>query len=104
MAVGRRRADPGPARRIGKGEAGRSLLGDQIERGADQRLAQIAVVIAAPPVAIVALPRPAHVRDFYIKRPARYTSVRLTKNPNAPLLSRCPEHPNANNECQPLSR
>src|SRR5205807_2981891 len=64
MAVGRSRADPGPARRLGKGKAGRPLARDQIERRLDQRLAQIAVVIAA------ALPRslfrPPHVNDYNI--------------------------------------
>ena len=49
MPVRGRRADPGRARRIGKGKAARSLLGNQVERGADQCLAQIAVVIAAAP-------------------------------------------------------
>ena len=48
MAIGRRRADPGRARRVGEGEARRPFSRDQLERGADQRLAQIAVVIAAP--------------------------------------------------------
>src|SRR3954468_9571718 len=78
MPVGRRRADPGPARRVGEGEPGRPLLRDQVERGADERLAQIAVMIAAPAITIVAgsiiassivtgagaipLLRPAHVR------------------------------------------
>ena len=52
MPVRRRRADPGPARRVGEGEPGRSLLRDQVERGADQRLAQIAVMIAAPRVSV----------------------------------------------------
>ena len=48
MPVGRRRADPGRARRVGKGEPGWAFLRDQVERGVDQRLAQIAVVIAPP--------------------------------------------------------
>ena len=47
MPIRRRRAHAGPARRFGKGEAGRPLLRDQFERGAKQRFFQIAVVIAA---------------------------------------------------------
>ena len=64
MAVGRGRADPGPARRVGKGEAGRAVLLNEVEGGGDQRLAQIAVVVAAAP----ARPffRPVHVNGFYI--------------------------------------
>jgi hypothetical protein len=51
VAVGRCRADTGLARRLRKGEPRRPLLGDEIQRRADQRLAQIAVMIAAPPAA-----------------------------------------------------
>ena len=51
MPIGRGRADAGPARGFGEGEAGRALLGDQFQRGAHQRLLQIAVVIAARPAA-----------------------------------------------------
>ena len=47
MAIGRRGTDPGRARRLGEGEAGRALLRDQLERGADQRLPQVAVVVTA---------------------------------------------------------
>ena len=47
MPIGRRRADAGQARRLGEGEAGRALLGDQLQRRVDQRLVQIAVMIAA---------------------------------------------------------
>ena len=75
MTVGRRRADPGRTRGVGKGEPGRPLLGDQVERGADQRLAQIAVVIPSTAVAI-ARSRPAHVRCFYMSRPAIETLMR----------------------------
>src|SRR5213593_870461 len=78
MAVGCRRADAGPARRVGEGEAGRALLRDQIERGADQRLAQIAVVIAAPPAVVVALPGPAHVKGFYIR--TMWLSLRVNRS------------------------
>ena len=63
MPVGRGRADAGPARRFGKGEAGRPLLRDQIERGADQRLLQIAVVIAARARCPAC---PAHVKGAYM--------------------------------------
>ena len=58
MAVGRGRADAGLARGLGEGEARRALLGNQVECGLDQRLAQVAVMIAAPPAA--AVPVPAH--------------------------------------------
>src|SRR5580700_8863241 len=61
MAVGSRRAYPGGARRVGEGEPGRSFLGNQVERGADQRLAQIAVMIAASPGRLI-VSRPAHAR------------------------------------------
>src|SRR5437764_11968612 len=70
MAVGRRRADPGPARRLGKGKAGRALARDQIERRFDQRLAQIAVVIAA--ALSRSLFRPPHVNDDNIRAGGRY--------------------------------
>lgn len=61
MPIRRGRTDPGRARRIGKGEPARTFLGDQVERGLDQRLAQIAVVIAATPVRPSS--RPAHRPD-----------------------------------------
>ena len=51
MAVGRGRADAGLARGLGEGEPRRSLLGNEIQRRADQRLAQVAVMVAAPPAA-----------------------------------------------------
>ena len=60
MAVRRGRADAGPARRIGKGEPRRPFLGDQLERGADQRFLEVAVVIAARTF------RPAHVKGVYM--------------------------------------
>src|SRR5262249_40862166 len=56
MAIGRRRADAGLPGRLGKGEAGGTLLRNEVEGGADQRLAQIAVMIAAPPTAAVSGP------------------------------------------------
>jgi len=49
VAIGGGRADPGPARGVGKGKPSRALFRDQVERGLDQRLAQIAMMIAAPP-------------------------------------------------------
>ncbi len=48
MAVRRGGADAGSARGVREGEACRPLLGDEIERRRDERLAQIAVMIAAP--------------------------------------------------------
>src|SRR5579863_4873664 len=65
MAVGGGRTDPGRARRVGEGEPGGAFLGDQVERGADQRLTQIAMMIAATAI-VVARFRPAHVRCFYM--------------------------------------
>ena len=56
MAVGRGRADAGLARGLGEGEARRALLGNQVEGGVDQRLAQVAVMIAAAPAAAVSGP------------------------------------------------
>ena len=56
MPVGRGWTHAGSARGLGEGEPRRALLGDEVEGGADQRLAQVAVVIAAPPAAAVAMP------------------------------------------------
>src|SRR5271169_187509 len=68
MPIGRRRADSGEARGLGEGEAGRTLLGDQLQRGADQRLAQIAVMIAARFIALAGLVlAPTHVKDAYMR-------------------------------------
>ena len=67
MPVGRRRADPRPARRFREGKAGRTLLRDQFQRGADQGLLEIAVVIAAG-TRTSALPGPAHVKGLYMTR------------------------------------
>ena len=66
MPVRRGGTDAGEPRRLGDGEAGRALLGDQRQRRLDQRLAQIAVMVAAAFEA--ALPGPAHVKEFYITR------------------------------------
>src|SRR5262245_20966107 len=68
MAVGCRRADAGPARSLREGEAGRALLGDQFKGGAQQRLLEIAVVVAAVPGPPATLPGPAHVKSLYIGR------------------------------------
>ena len=65
MAVRRRGADPRRARGIGEGEAGRPLLADQVKRGPDQRLAQIAVVVALAALGPVVL-RPSHVNGSYM--------------------------------------
>src|SRR5258705_5617819 len=62
MPVGRRRGNASPARRFGEGKAGRAFLRDQLQRRADQRFAQVAVVIATRAV----LPGPAHVKGLYM--------------------------------------
>src|SRR5262249_2918924 len=61
MAIGCRRTHAGRARGVGEGEASGAFLGDDVQRRANQLLAQIAVVIAAP-----AMPMPCHVRKSYI--------------------------------------
>ena len=66
MPVRRRGADARHARGIGKGEAGRPLFRDQIERCLQQRLFQIAVMVAALGAAIFLAP--AHVKGFYMSR------------------------------------
>src|SRR5208337_1810741 len=66
VAIGGRGTDAGQPRRLGDGEAGGAFLGDQRCRGLDQRLAQVAVVIAAPFES--ALPCPTHVKELYIRR------------------------------------
>jgi len=65
VTVRRGGADAGHARGIGKGKAGRALLPDQVERGLQQRFAQIAVMIAAL-AALILVFAPAHVKDFYM--------------------------------------
>src|SRR5262245_1006770 len=62
MAVGRRRADAGLPGRFGEGETGGTLLRNEVKCSADQRLAQVAVVVAATPAAAVS--GPAHKRDL----------------------------------------
>src|SRR5512139_3238237 len=69
VAVRRSGTDAGPARRFGKSEARRTLLGDQFQRRTDQRLLEVAVVVAArllPPRFAAAVLRPAHVKSIYI--------------------------------------
>src|SRR5260370_40971626 len=69
MPVGCCRADAGHARGIGKGESGRAFFRDQPERRLQQRLLQIAVVIAALSAALFLAP--AHVKGFYMSRAQR---------------------------------
>src|SRR5436189_2227987 len=64
MAIGCGRANTSRARGIGKGEPGRTLFRDQVEGRLDQRLAQIAVMIASAPAR--PLSRPTHVKCFYM--------------------------------------
>src|ERR1700687_2082414 len=69
MPIGRGRAHAGGARGFRERKPGQAALGDQVERRPDQRLAQVAVMIAAParrrPVS-----RPDHVRISYMNRGA----------------------------------
>src|SRR5262249_1171010 len=67
MPIGRCRTDPRPSCSFREGKPGWSFLRDQLERGADQGLFQIAVVIAAR-TGTPALPGPAHVKGFYMTR------------------------------------
>jgi len=69
VAIGCTGTDPGETRRLGDGEAGGALFRDQCGSGFNQRLAQVAMVIAASLEA--ALPRPTHVREFYITEGGR---------------------------------
>src|ERR1700681_384469 len=63
MSIGRGGTNSGRARRLRKGKARRPFPGDQLERGADQRFLEIAVVIAALTPGV---PRPAHVKGLYM--------------------------------------
>src|SRR5246127_3820905 len=74
VAIGGGRADPGRACGIGKGKPCWAFFCDQVEGRLDQRLAQIAVVIAAPSAR--PLSRPAHVKCFYIKSKADSRRIR----------------------------
>src|SRR5262249_56678979 len=73
MPVGRRRTDPGPARRLSEGEAGGPLLRNQFQRRVNQGLFQIAVVVAAR-ARPSALPGPAHVKRVYLDSVAASTT------------------------------
>src|ERR1700722_19442902 len=67
MPIGRRRADPGKAGGFGESEAGCPLGRDQLERCADQRLAQVAVMITARRIGLAGLVfPPTHVKSPYI--------------------------------------
>src|SRR3954451_24034727 len=64
MPVGCSRADAGRPRGIGEGESRRAFLGDQTKRRLQQRLLQIAVMIAA--LGAARFLAPAHVNGFYM--------------------------------------
>ena len=66
MPVWRGRANPRRAGGLGESEPGGALARDQIERRLDQRLPQIAVVIAAALARSGS--RPPHVKDYNITR------------------------------------
>src|SRR5262249_3607128 len=67
MAIRCGRADTRPPRSLGKGKARWSFLRDQFQRGAEQRLFQVAGVVAARATAPLVF-RPAHVNSFYMSR------------------------------------
>src|SRR5271155_2662446 len=67
MPIRRRRADAGKARGLRESKSRRPFSGDQFQRRADQRLAQIAVMIAARRVALAGFVlAPTHVKGIYI--------------------------------------
>ncbi len=66
VTVGGCGADARHARGIGKGEAAGPFFGNQSERCLQQRLLQIAVMIAALGAALFLAP--AHVKGFYMSR------------------------------------
>src|SRR6266852_3778588 len=76
MPVWRRRADAGYARGIGKGKTRRAFFRDQPERRLQQRLFQVAVMIAALGAAMFLAP--AHVKGFYMSRTQRSLAGWLT--------------------------
>src|SRR4029453_8388655 len=86
VPVGRRRTDPGPARRLRKGEAGGPLLRDQFQRRVDQGFFQVAVVVAAR-ARPSALPGPAHVKSVYMTRGG--PSISAHGPTLAPVNDRC---------------
>ena len=53
MTIGRRRAHPGQTRGLGQAKAERAVLLDELARGLQQRLFEVAVMIGtgAPPTA-----------------------------------------------------
>ena len=69
MSVGRGGADTGRPRGIGEGESRRAFFGDQAERRLQQRLLQIAVMIAALGAALV--PFASSCKGFFMSRPER---------------------------------
>src|SRR5271168_2075553 len=69
MPVRCRRADACHARSIGEGESGRAFFRNQAKGCLQQRLFQIAVVIAALGAALFLAP--AHVKGFYMSRAQR---------------------------------
>ena len=81
MPVGRRRADAGHARGIGERKSGRAFFRDQPERRLQQRLFQIAVMIAALGAALFLAP--AHVKGFYMSRAQRSLGWPRLRNVNA---------------------
>ncbi len=74
MPVRRRRADAGPTGGLRKSEAGRAFFGNQLQRGAQQRLFQVAVMVAARPGS-AAVFGPAHVNGLYMSRRAASTAA-----------------------------
>src|SRR5882672_4761621 len=65
VAIGCSRAHAGPTRSLRKSESARPLFGNQLKRGAYQRLLQIAVMVAAR-APFPSVMSPAHVKGVYI--------------------------------------
>src|SRR4051812_16858910 len=90
MPVWRGGADAGETCRLREGEARRALARDQFKRRADQRLAQIAMMIAARPVPLAGVvPASAHVNGAYMEWGGK--SMRTESDPclaNAPTEAR----------------
>src|SRR5215831_2026722 len=64
MVIGRGWTHPRPPRGLGESETRRSFLRDQFQGGAQQRLFQVTVVVAAWATPLIF--RPAHVNSFYM--------------------------------------